>query len=154
LKKISPALHVANDVLSLIHPRLYENAMQGLVKLRTLPLTMEKASIWTSAYSGISVMTNRRSIPHRDRWGSPPWYDFLLNTGNYEGASLDFPELGLSLRYEAGTGVALCGNILLHKVDYWGSGDRVCYAMFLRKAVLERLESHYVGWSVIDNYTK
>jgi hypothetical protein len=141
-----------NDILSLIHPKLHKHGMQALAKLRTMPLTRGAAKRWTSAFTGIAVMSNRKSLAHRDRNGAPPWYDFLVSLGTYDTASLDFPELGLSLAYPPGTGVALCGNILLHRVNSWGAGDRVCYAQFFRKAVLERLSADWVGWSTQAKY--
>jgi hypothetical protein len=60
---------------------------------------------------------------------------------------LDLPDLGLKLDYGPGTGVFLCGNVLTHAVNDWSGGDRVCYAHFLRKKVLQRLEADEAGWS-------
>jgi hypothetical protein len=48
--------------------------------------------------------------------------------------------------------VLLCGKLLCHEVPFWGSGDRVCWAHFMREAVLNSLGVlvEKVGWSTRD----
>jgi hypothetical protein len=145
---------LTNDILSVVHPELHHNAMRALHKLRKDSLTKWAADEWVSAFMGIAVMSNRRSISHIDRNGSPPWYDLLLTAGTYSHAKLRMPEIGLTMNYDSGTVVAICGNALRHEVQDWGEGDRICYAMFMRKAVLTRLECNWAGWSTRDSVCK
>jgi hypothetical protein len=142
----------SNNILSLIHPSLYENAMNVLHCLRRGDQTAWAANHWHSAFTGIAVISNRQTIPHRDRLGSDAWYDILFGSGTYNEARLVMSEIGLSLEYSSGTAVALCGKTLLHEVKEWGDGDRICYAMFIRHEVLKRFGCHYVGWSTRDSY--
>jgi hypothetical protein len=143
---------ISNDILSLIHPNLYQNAMDALNVLRQKKITAETANAWHSAFTGIAVIANRRTLPHRDRLGSEAWYDILFALGSYENAKLVMSEIGLSMDYSSGTAVALCGKVFKHEVQEWGDGDRICYAMFMRHKVLERLGCHFVGWSTMDKY--
>ena len=126
--------------------------MQALRELRKKSSTEWATSKWVSAFTGIAVVSNRVSISHVDRNGSPAWYDLLLTVGSYSHAELRMPEIGLTLDYGPGAVVALCGNTLEHEVGDWGTGDRICYAMFMRKKVLARFDRHYVGWSTQDSY--
>jgi hypothetical protein len=135
-----------------VHPELYHNAIQTLNNLREGYWTKWAADQWVSAFTGIAVMSNRRSIPHVDRYGAPAWYDLLLTAGSYRHAELQMPEIGLNLDYDSGTAVAICGNTLLHEVQDWGEGDRICYAMFMRKEVLSRFQCNWVGWSTKGSY--
>jgi hypothetical protein len=143
---------LSNDILSLIHPTLYENASKALNCLRHDRLTSWAAHRWSSVFTGISVISNRRTIPHRDRLGSESWYDILIGSGSYNGAKMIIRDIGLTLDYSSGTAVAICGNVLLHEVEDWGDGDRICYAMFMRREVLKRLGCHFVGWCTVDDY--
>jgi hypothetical protein len=143
---------LGNDILSVVHPELYHNAIQALHNLRKVELTKWAADQWVSAFTGIAVMSNRRSVPHVDRHGAPAWYDLLLTAGSYLHAELRMPEIGLSFDYDSGTAVAICGNALLHEVQDWGEGDRICYALFMREAVLSRCGCNWVGWSTKGSY--
>jgi hypothetical protein len=125
--------------------------MQALDKLREGELTKWAAEKWVSAFTGIAVMSNRKSKPHVDRLASAPWYDMLLTVGTYRRAELRLPDIGLTFGYDPGTVVALCGNTLTHEVGDWGKGDRICYALFMRKEVLSRFGCQWVGWSTQDS---
>ncbi|KAF9442059.1 hypothetical protein P691DRAFT_648776, partial [Macrolepiota fuliginosa MF-IS2] len=135
-----------NLVTSITHPELYQAGKQALGKLQQMKDTQEFAEKWTSIYSGLSVITNRETEEHRDRHGSYEWYDQLVSVGSYEAASFELPELGAKLDYKPGTVIQLCGNLLQHKVQAWGSGDRVCYAHFIRKDVFNHLHVLYPDW--------
>jgi hypothetical protein len=124
-----------------------------LQKLRLSPLTMEIAKQWQSVYTGIAVISNRLTPPHRDSRGKPEWFDLLLNyAGNDSNPKLLINDLGLELDYSSGTVVGLCGTIFQHEVGYWGEGDRVCYAHFMREAVRNRLQAEDPGWVYQSTY--
>ena len=125
--------------------------MQALHNMREGRWTKWAAEKWVSAFTGIAVMSNRRSIPHVDRRGSPAWYDLLLTAGSYRRAELRMPEIGLTMDYKSGTVVAICGNALVHEVRDWGDGDQICYTMFMRKEVLAHNKCHWVGWSTKES---
>jgi hypothetical protein len=136
-----------NRVFFMVHPSLQQIGSEALDKLRSANLTADVAGSWSSHFTGIAVIINRKTLAHRDGNGMPSWYDFLLGIGDYHDCTLDMPDLGLQLDYGPGTGVFLCGNSIRHEVRDWSGGDRVCYAHFLRKKVLERLNVELSGWS-------
>jgi hypothetical protein len=136
-----------NLTLSLAHPDLFKCGLRMLNKLRHLETTKEIAQEWQSVYTGISVISNRRTPPHRDTKGRPEWFDTLLSYSKPESRPrLLIEDLGLDLEYSSGTVVLLCGSVLKHEVKSWGDGDRVCYAHFLREDVRERLGVRPAGW--------
>lgn len=136
-----------NLTLSLIHPELFKCGLSMLRRLRQLETTKDIASKWQSVYTGIAIISNRETPPHRDSKGRPEWFDTLLNySGAGNRAQLLIKDLGLNLEYSSGTVVGLCGSILEHEVRSRGNGDRVCYAHFMRESVRKRLDVPPAGW--------
>ena len=136
-----------NLTLSLIHPEMFKCGLQILQQLRVSGDTAEIAKKWQSVYTGIAIISNRITPPHRDTKGNPEWFDLLMNyAGSEANPKLLINDLGLELQYSSGTVVGLCGMILQHEVPSWGNGDRVCYAHFMREAVRSRLEAVHPSW--------
>ncbi|KAF8065039.1 hypothetical protein FPV67DRAFT_1450871 [Lyophyllum atratum] len=119
LREIAPAEIILNSILSITHPRLYDDASTALSKIRELPETQNIASCWPSVYTGISVIANRLTVPHTDRFSRACWYDSLASVGPFTAAYLEFPDIGLRLSYHPCTVVNLCGNILRHRMMEW-----------------------------------
>jgi hypothetical protein len=118
-----------------------------LMKLRELDTTRDIAREWQSVYSGISIISNRKTPSHRDTKGRIEWYDTLLSFSNGSARPrLSIKDLGMELKYSSGTVVSFCGSILEHGVSSWGMGDRVCYAHFMRESVRARLDVPPAGW--------
>jgi hypothetical protein len=137
-----------NFVLLLIHPSLHKTGSSILQILRNLEETSDVASLWTSVFTGISVISNRETPIHIDYNGRPEWYDLLTVKGSHSSRStrLDLPEMGLSLQYGPGSVVALSGQIFKHRVRFWGDGDRICYARFMREDVRKRFDIEPGDW--------
>jgi hypothetical protein len=143
-----------NMVLAPTHPDLYSAVVKGLQALRQQGGDKNLSKLWSSVFTGINVISNRRTIAHYDRFGHLQWYDLLVGVGTYTRAYLVLPDLGAKLVYDPGTVVLLCGKLLRHEIPFWGRGDRVCWAHFMREAVLNGLgvlvEKVPVGWSTRD----
>lgn len=143
----------ANLTLSLIHPEFFQCGLQMLQKLRTLESTKDIAGDWQSVCTAIQIICNRMTPAHRDRKGRPEWFDFLLNyAGNDARPRFLLHDLGMDFQYSSGTGIAFCGSILEHEVNSWGTGDRVCYAHFMRESVRKRLDVPPAGWVKREMY--
>lgn len=132
---------ILSAILAVIHPELYEAGRETFKRLR------ENAGFrhqdvhrvldrWTSAFSGLAVISNRISPIHRDGGSRNNWYDLLVTLGSYQGCDLELPGLGLSLDYPPGTVVGLSGTVVQHAV-YGRKKDRMCYAYFMRDSVHE-----------------
>jgi hypothetical protein len=84
-----------NIILFLIHPDLHRVGSTILEKLRGLDETRDIASLWTSYFTGIAVISNRKTPSHNDTNGRPEWYNLLSVKGtNTRPARLEFKELG------------------------------------------------------------
>lgn len=108
---------------------------------------------WESVYTGIQVISNQLTPPHRDTKGRAAWYDLLVGLSTTSLPYLAVSELGLEMAYFSGTIVGFCGNALEHSVKSWGSGDRICYAHFMREAVRKHFDVPAAGWAMLDRYT-
>jgi hypothetical protein len=140
-----------NDLLSIIHPGLHKSGLDALTKFRAQD-SSHISHKWTSVYSGIQVISNRATPDHRDK-SRPCWYDLLVSLGHGRTTDLILKELGLELAYGPGTVVGLCGTVFEHSVTSSGTGDRVCYAHFMRESVLERLGCPLADWVFARDYS-
>jgi len=93
--------------------------------------------IWTSPYPTVSLMSNRNSPIHRDTGGDYSSMDMLVSVGPYEKAVFNVPGLGLKFWYDTGTVIGLLGRILQHGAEC--TGDRLCWAQYLKENVLDSL---------------
>ena len=136
-----------NLTLSLIHPELFKSGLQMLHKLRRYSGTKEVTQEWQSVYTGIGIISNRKTPSHRDRKGRPQWFDMLVSyCGTETRPRLIVKDVGLDLKYSSGTVIGFCGSILEHEVQSKGVGDRVCYAHFMREEVRDHLNVAPAGW--------
>ncbi len=141
-----------NKILALVHPQLYQDGLAALEGLQAQATSKDIASQWSSVYSGISVIANRLTKAHCDNNAKPSWYDLLVALGSYASTRLRLAELGLELEYTPGTVVPLCGNVFTHEVGDWGDGDRLCYAQFMREAVIDRFQQGTSTWMTQGYY--
>jgi hypothetical protein len=156
LASMSRVSEFLNEVLALTHPGLYSAAAKGLEVLRQRVGEKNLSKQWKSVFTGIAVISNRKTIRHRDQFGHLSWYDLLISVGTYKHAKLILHDLGAKFAYNSGTAVLLCGKLLDHEVPFWGSGDRVCWAHFMREPVLKSLGvlDRKVGWATQENFRK
>lgn len=141
LDEISTSNMITSAILAVIHPELYDAGRECLIRLKKDVEFQRKdvdhaLSRWTSAFSGISVISNRKTPLHRDGGSRNNWYDLLISLGRYQNCNLELPGLGVSLDYRPGTVVGLSGMVVQHSVKNCRR-DRVCYAYFMRDNVHE-----------------
>src|ERR1700741_2059125 len=152
LSAISESNAVSSAILAVIYPKLYDAGWQTAERLRDTPeIDSHVLSQWASVFSGISVICNRDTPPHRDGYSRFHWYDLLVTLGRYRNCRFELPGLGISLEYGPGTVVGLSGNTLEHAVPRF-EGDRVCYAYFMRDAVHEWANVSASDWMYINYY--
>jgi len=146
---------ICNAITSVVAPQMYDAGMgatQGLCQGMHLANPADAFTTWSSVWSGISVIVNRKTPLHRDWGGAFPIYDLLVSGGTHTGCFLDIPDLGSRLRYLPGTAVAISGKVLRHGVKDWEGGERVCNAHFMKDAVHQRLGQPRPNWPRLDDY--
>jgi Oxygenase domain of the 2OGFeDO superfamily len=138
LDAISESNAILSAILAVIHPNLYDAGWQTTKCLRDTPeiCPQDVLSKWASVLSGVAVISNRSTLPHRDGSSRNNWYDILVTLGRYRNCNLELPGLGISLEYGPGTVVGISGKVVEHAVPGF-EGDRVCYAYFMRNNVHE-----------------
>ena len=153
MQAISESNAISSAILAVIDPKLYDAGRQTAKRLMETPGTdpYDIHSHWASVFSGISVICNRETPPHRDGNSRLHWYDILVTLGRYRDCMFELPGLGISLEYGPGTAVCLLGNVLEHAVPNF-EGDRVCYAYFMRDNVYEWAKIPASDWMYTKHY--
>lgn len=140
--RIKRGEEICNAVTALIAPQLYDAGTQAISCLSNcddLKKHHHLISSWPSIYSGMQVIVNRVTPPHRDSGGAPTHYDLLLSCGTHSAAKFSVPELDTSFAYLPGTLVGVSGKVFFHEVSEWTGGERICLAHFMKDAVHARL---------------
>ena len=144
--------------LSIAHPTLYHAGRKVFFDIINNPdhvkegiAVLEVMKYWTTPFSGYGLISNCSTPLHRDNYSQGPWYDFLTMIGPYKGARLQFYNLGIELKYESGTMVALLGKLLRHGIQE-PEGNRICIAQYMRDNVHNRIGIEAPGWMTIAEY--
>jgi hypothetical protein len=155
LDAISESNGILSAILAVIHPKLYDAGWQVINHLGDTPEfgAQDLLDKWASVFSGVAVISNRDTPPHRDRSSRANWYDILATLGRYQNCDLELPGLGISLEYGPGTVVGIAGKVLEHAVPSF-EGDRVCYAYFMRDNVHEWAKIPCRYWMHTGYYKK
>lgn len=141
LDGISHSNMILSAILAVIHPELYDAGREAFIHLKN-DAGFQGEDVhgvlnrWTSAFSGVAVISNRITPLHRDGSSRKNWYDLLATLGSYRKCKLELPGLGVSLDYRPGTVVGLSGMVVQHSVREC-EGERLCYAYFMRDNVHE-----------------
>jgi hypothetical protein len=146
---------LCNAVTALVAPELYKAGKEAIEQVQLgqdMNRTHKNITLWPSVFTGMQIIANRTTPPHRDRGGAPTHYDLLLSVGTHVEAQLSLPELGATFSYPPGTIVELCGKVFLHEVDDWEGGERVCVAHMMKDDVHERLKVMRPPWPQMADY--
>lgn len=146
---------LCNLTLLLTAPDLYDAgvaAMENVKAGMNMFRSYETIHQWPSYYTGMQVIVNRTTPPHRDMGGSPSHYDLLVSGGTQTDARLRFREIGLDLSYPPGTIAVLCGRVFLHEVEEWGDGERICIAHMMKDNVHDRQDVARPRWPDQSRY--
>jgi hypothetical protein len=151
--------YLCNAILALTHPALFDagiTAIANLDKPEQLHNVQTHPHVpsWNSAFSGIGVISNRKTLKHRDSGGCPPWYDLLVSAGTHQSANVTISEMGATFSYSPGTVFMVCGKLLSHSIDEWVGGERICVAHYMRDMVHERLGVRRPHWCMFHMYTR
>jgi len=143
-------------VLSIINPGVYETGARFITKINQHPdLVAKRENLgallesWTSPYTSASLISNRESPLHRDRSGGYSTMDLLLSVGNYSEGRFHVPGLGYDFLYTSGTVIGIVGRVLMHGAT--SSGERLCYAQWNKKNVLDSLHIPDPEWIFVQD---
>jgi hypothetical protein len=146
---------ICNAITALVAPQQYDAGLAAIQLIKQgqhLHSAHQNLGSWNSVYSGFALIVNRETLPHRDAGGATMDYDLLVSGGTHETCNLDVYDLGLTLSYPPGTGVAIMGKPLRHGVKTWEGGERICQARFIKDAVHDRLGQRRPDWVLHSSY--
>ncbi|THV05849.1 hypothetical protein K435DRAFT_594683, partial [Dendrothele bispora CBS 962.96] len=90
---------------------------------------------WNSVFSALSVIASRTAVPHVDSTGDCKYFDALVAIGTAKEARIVLCDLGAEFCYKPGTALFFSGKLWEHKVPDWFSGERICYASYMRPEI-------------------
>jgi hypothetical protein len=154
LQQITPVEKDMDTILQLVAPDLYNAGADAIQKSKALHHDKPNVMAWPSSFSGIAIISNRMTIPHRDSGGWSSCYDLLLAGGNYGHSTLDVPDLNAKFVYNPGTVIAISGKVLRHSINGWQGGERLCIAHYMRNNVHHRLVVQQTRWPQFRDYMK
>jgi hypothetical protein len=134
----------------LICPEMFSAGAKAIKMLKEgmeVGKKFDNVQLWPSFFSGLEVISNRKTPYHRDVHSAPAMYDFLVSAGNHSGTWFTLPDIKTRLLYNPGTVTAVCGKVLRHAVLNWQEGrERLCIAHFMRDRVHDRLSIPRPDW--------
>lgn len=143
-------------VLGVIHPETFAAGRQCLQAIRESDQVAKRESLeqllqhWASPFIAGALISNRDSALHRDTGGGYPVMDLLVSVGPYVNGCFAVPGLGFELWYGRGTVIGLLGRVLRHGAT--ASGERVCFAQYMRENVFETLNVAEPEWARIQDF--
>lgn len=81
-----------------------------------------------SAFTTVAVKSGSSEIVHID--GNDKGITWVLPLGNWKGAHLVIPQLGLKIAMKPGQVIGMCANILAHYTTPITEGERIAITMF------------------------
>ena len=142
---------LVGGILSIVHPELYSAGIKNLRTLNDDPGSIHKGEslaavlkTWSSPFTAITTISNRDTPYHRDNGSAHSWFDILVALGEYENGRIEFPGLGMRLKYDPGTVVAFMGRVLRHGANC--PGDRACIVYHMKLNVVEELGVTLPSW--------
>jgi hypothetical protein len=85
LDLMSDSNSVLSNILAVIHLELHDTGQKAFDRLRQCDnfQPQEVLHRWTSAFSGVSLISNLHMPLHWDTKSRMEWYDLLVTLGNY-----------------------------------------------------------------------
>jgi hypothetical protein len=142
-------------VLGVIHPPTFTTGSNCILGIEQSPEIAKRENldelleVWTSPCVAGSIINNRNTPLHRDNGASYGSMDLLASVGTFYDGRFSVPSLGYEFLFSSGTVFGLLGRIVPHAVEV--TGERLCYAMYLRENILSTLGVEEPGWINIEN---
>jgi hypothetical protein len=155
------ALHCTSDLeafMNLIvcatHEDQFQASVQAMAQIKQLhgDVVQDSLNKWPSIFTGHSWIINRKTPAHRDSGGFISGFDYLSIFGTAS-SIIKLRDINITAQYNPGTVVALPGKVLVHEVEGWRGGNRVCVARWIRRRVLKTHGVADIAWPKIADFT-
>lgn len=165
LENAKDSLSLFGSALWLLHPELarrgctiMDSIRQGTLDEDCIQKIPDSRCNWPTPCTAMSIISNKRSAPHRDNKGIPQFFDILITLGHYDNGVFNIPTLGLHFEYNPRTMVALCGKVLIHEVNEVNN-QRICFAQYFHERVIDDIskksmfkDQTFRQWMTIQDY--
>jgi hypothetical protein len=155
---MSDAFTLLGGLTSILNPHVFKVGVDIIRAIHTTPDLVQKRetlqeilAIWSTPFTALSLMNNRKTPVHRDNGSGFTANDMLTTIGSYMNGILDLPSLGCRFRYNSGTVVFFSGRLLTHAAS--ADGERLCIAQYLRESVLQTFDIKDHMWTTIADIT-
>lgn len=151
---MSETFTLLGGLTSILNPHVFNAGVDIIRAIYTTPEIVEKReslpeilAAWSTPFTALSVMNNRKTPVHRDNGSGFTANDMLITIGPYINGILDLPSLGCRFRYNSATVVSFSGRLLSHAAS--ADGERLCIAQYLRESVLQTFHIQDHMWTSI-----
>jgi hypothetical protein len=143
-----------NLVVCATHEDQFQASVRGMAQIKQLNGDVVRDSLkkWPSIFTGHSWIINRKTPAHRDSGGFISGFDYLSIFGTAS-SIIKLWDINITAQYNPGTVVALPGKVLVHEVERWGEGDRVCVARWIRGRLLKMHGVTGIGWPKLADFS-
>lgn len=142
---------IITGVLRIIHPELFHTGCEVISCLQNKYGFTDILNRWATPFNAMSIITHRESPPHRDIMSCISYYDILGNYGAFDTVEFSLPSLSAMASMRPGGLIAICGQVVRHGVEKC-TGDRVCYAWYMRGSIHAHMEARPASWMTQDVY--
>jgi hypothetical protein len=154
LQEITSVEEDMDTILQLVVPDLYNAGADVIWKTKAQHHEKPNVVAWPSLFSSITVISNRKTVSHRDSRGWASCYDLLLVGGDYDHSTLDVPDLNAKFVYNPGTVIAISGKVLHNSINGWQGGEQLCLAYYMQNNVHHQLVVQQTLWPWLRDYMK
>lgn len=149
---MSDTTAIVTGMLRIMHPNLYRAGCEAMAHLfQAQPQLRNIIGRWGNPFTAVSIISNRRTPPHRDTKSLMEYFDILTSVGTFTSAVMELDGIGIQIQITPGTVIGLCGWVLRHAVAKCGK-DRVFYGWYMREAVHASQGVRPASWMTQEVY--
>ena len=106
-------------------------------------------AIWSSPFIATSLINNQDTPLHWDNGATYASMDILASVGPFQIGRFMVLILEYKFLFSSGTVIGLLGRVVLHVAQV--TGERLCYAQYLRENILDTLAVDEPEWTNIHH---
>jgi hypothetical protein len=131
-------MELDNLVLQHIDPEAHRMLTELRQKSNDIGSSKAFQSVDSSLFPSHFMLFNCKTKKHFDEKDHPQLWAPLHAFGNFtSGGEVYITTLGLIIPFLPGDSLYIRGNCLEHEILPWKGGQRICYASFVHKSVLD-----------------
>jgi len=137
LEQCQPFHHIVNIYTEQVAPNFAQQSKLLVERMALLKWENWECLVNNKCYlfSQAALFNSAPGEPHKDKESAWSGFDAVGVFGDFEGGSLEFPELGCSFPSRPGDLLFIRGAGLLHQAKGWSGNGRMVLTMFANRRV-------------------